>query len=105
MKIKKGDLVKVISGKDKGKEGKILRVIPKLNKVIVENVNIVKKHQRPTQQLREGGIIEQPSPIHISKVMIVCPSCGKPTRVGYRFLEEGKKVRICRKCNEIIDKV
>ncbi|KLO23854.1 50S ribosomal protein L24 [Marinitoga sp. 1155] len=105
MKIKKGDLVKVISGKDKGKEGKILRVIPKLNRVIVENVNIVKKHQRPTQQLREGGIIEQPSPIHISKVMIVCPSCGKPTRVGYRFLEEGKKVRICRKCNEIIDKV
>ncbi|KLO22635.1 50S ribosomal protein L24 [Marinitoga sp. 1197] len=105
MKIKKGDLVKVISGKDKGKEGKILRVIPKLNKVVVENVNIVKKHQRPTQQLREGGIIEQPSPIHISKVMIICPSCGKPTRVGYRFLEEGKKVRICRKCNEIIDKV
>ncbi|WP_129409942.1 50S ribosomal protein L24 [Marinitoga lauensis] len=105
MKVKKGDLVKVISGKDKGKEGRVLRVIPKLNKVIVENVNIVKKHQRPTQQLREGGIIEQPSPIHASKVMVVCPSCGKPTRVGYRFLEEGRKVRICRKCNEIIDKV
>ena len=105
MKVKKGDLVKVISGKDKGKEGRVLRVIPKLNKVIVENVNIVKKHQRPTQQLREGGIIEQPSPIHVSKVMVVCPSCGKPTRVGYRFLEEGRKVRICRKCNEIIDKV
>lgn len=105
MKVKKGDLVRVISGKDKGKEGKILRVIPKLNKIIVENVNVVKKHQRPTQQLREGGIIEQPSPIHVSKVMVVCPSCGKPTRVGYRFLEEGKKVRICRKCNEIIDKV
>lgn len=105
MKVKKGDLVRVISGKDKGKEGKILRVIPKLNKVIVENVNIVKKHQRPTQQLREGGIIEQPSPIHVSKVMVICPSCGKPTRVGYRILEEGKKVRICRKCNEIIDKV
>jgi len=105
MKVKKGDLVRVISGKDKGKEGKILRVIPKLNKVIVENVNIVKKHQRPTQQLREGGIIEQPSPIHVSKVMVVCPSCGRPTRVGYRILEEGKKVRICRKCNEIIDKV
>jgi large subunit ribosomal protein L24 len=105
MKVKKGDLVRVISGKDKGKEGKILRVIPKLNKIIVENVNVVKKHQRPTQQLREGGIIEQPSPIHASKVMVVCPSCGKPTRVGYRFLEEGKKVRVCRKCNEIIDKV
>jgi large subunit ribosomal protein L24 len=105
MKVKKGDLVKVISGKDKGKEGKILRVIPKLDKIIVENVNIVKKHQRPTQELREGGIIEQPSAIHASKVMVVCPSCGKPTRVGYRFLEEGRKVRICRKCNEIIDKV
>ncbi|GAB6188375.1 50S ribosomal protein L24 [Marinitoga arctica] len=105
MKIKKGDLVRVISGKDKGKEGKILKVIPKLNKIIVENVNVVKKHQRPTQQLREGGIIDQPSPIHVSKVMVICPSCGKPTRVGYRFLEEGKKVRVCRKCNEIIDKV
>jgi len=105
MKVKKGDLVKVISGKDKGKEGRVLRVIPKLNKVVVENINVVKKHQRPTQQLREGGIIEQPSPIYASKVMVICPSCGKPTRVGYRFLEEGKKVRICRKCNEIIDKV
>ncbi|AEX85285.1 50S ribosomal protein L24 [Marinitoga sp. 1135] len=105
MKVKKGDLVRVISGKDKGKEGKVLRVMPKLNKIIVENVNIVKKHQRPTQQLREGGIIEQPAPIYANKVMVVCPNCGKPTRVGYRVLEEGKKVRVCRKCNEIIDKV
>ncbi|MDI3516805.1 MAG: large subunit ribosomal protein [Thermotogota bacterium] len=104
MKVKKGDLVKVIAGKDKGKEGKVLRVIPKENKVIVENVRIVKRHQRPTQRLREGGIIEREAPIHASNVMVICPSCNKPTRIGYRFMEE-KKVRFCKKCGEIVDKV
>ncbi|HCZ05690.1 MAG TPA: 50S ribosomal protein L24 [Thermotogae bacterium] len=104
MKVKKGDLVKVIAGKDKGKEGKVLRVIPKENKVIVENVRIVKRHQRPTQRLREGGIIEREAPIDASNVMVICPSCNKPTRIGYRFMEE-KKVRFCKKCGEIVDKV
>ncbi|BBE30907.1 50S ribosomal protein L24 [Tepiditoga spiralis] len=104
MKIKNGDTVKVISGKDKGKTGKVLRVIPKYNKVVVENINVVKKHQRPNQQMREGGIIEQPSPIYSSKVMVVCSSCGNATRVGYKKLEDGKKVRYCKKCGEIIDK-
>ncbi|MDK2864136.1 MAG: large subunit ribosomal protein [Thermotogota bacterium] len=104
MKVKKGDLVKVIAGKDKGKEGKVLRVIPKENKVIVENVHIVKRHQRPTQRIREGGIIEREAPIHASNVMVICPSCNKPTRIGYRFMEE-KKVRFCKKCGEIVDKV
>ncbi|AAD36555.1 50S ribosomal protein L24 [Thermotoga maritima MSB8] len=104
MRIKKGDLVEVISGKDKGKRGKVLRVIPKENKVIVENVNMVKRHQRPVPQLREGGIIEREAPIYASKVMVVCPACDKRTRVGYRFTEDGKKVRYCKKCGEIIDK-
>ncbi len=104
MRIKKGDLVEVISGKDKGKRGKVLRVIPRENKVIVENVNMVKRHQRPIPQLREGGIIEREAPIYASKVMVVCPACDKRTRVGYRFTEDGKKVRYCKKCGEIIDK-
>jgi len=104
MKVKKGDLVRVIAGKDKGKEGKVLRVIPKENKVIVENVHIVKRHQRPTQRLREGGIIEREAPIHASNVMVVCPSCSKPTRIGYKFVEE-KKVRYCKKCGEIVDQI
>jgi large subunit ribosomal protein L24 len=105
MRIKKDDTVQVITGKDKGKKGKVLRVIPKTESVIVDNVNVIKKHQRPTQQMREGGIIEQPSPIHVSKVQVVCPSCGKKTRVGYETLDDGKKARYCKKCEEIIDKV
>ena len=104
MKVKKGDLVQVISGKDKGKRGKILRVIPRENKVIVENVNMVKRHQRPTPKLREGGIVEREAPIYACKVMIVCPSCDKPTRVGYKFVDD-RKVRYCKKCGEIIDQV
>jgi len=103
-KIKRDDTVMVISGKDKGKRSKVLRVIPKDNKVIVDNVNVVKKHQRPTQKMREGGIIEQPSPIDISNVMLVCPNCDQKTRVGFKFLEDGSKVRYCKKCGEIVDK-
>jgi len=104
MKIKKEDQVIVISGKDKGKKGRVLRVIPKYNKIIVENVNVVKKHQKPTQQIREGGIIEQPMPVDVSKVMLVDPSTGTPTRVGYKFLEDGTKVRYAKKSGEIVDK-
>jgi large subunit ribosomal protein L24 len=104
-KIKKGDTVLVISGKDKGKKSKVLKVLPNENKVVVENVNIVKKHQRPTQQMREGGIIEQPKPIDISKVMLICPNCEKQTRVGFKFLDNGTKVRYCKKCGEIVEKV
>lgn len=105
MKIKKEDTVRVISGKDKGKSGKVLRVIPKEGKIVVDNINVVKKHQKPTQQMREGGIIEQPIPMDASKVMVVCPSCGGSTRIGYKKLDDGKKVRTCKKCNEIIGKV
>ena len=103
LKIKRGDLVEVISGKDKGKRGKVLRVIPRERKVIVEGVNMVKRHQRPIPQLREGGIIEREAPIYISKVMVVCPSCVRRTRVGFKILENGDKVRYCKKCGEIID--
>lgn len=103
-KIKKDDTVIVISGKDKGKRSKVLKVFPKEDKILVDNVNVVKKHQRPTQQMREGGIIEQPKPIYISKVMLVCPNCDQKTRVGFKFLEDGTKVRYCKKCGEIIEK-
>jgi len=105
MRIKKEDNVKVISGKDKGKVGKVLKVIPREGKVIVQGVNFTKRHQRPTNQYREGGIIERESPIYASKVMLVCPNCDKPTRVEHRVLENGEKVRVCKKCGEIIDKV
>ncbi|KUK84480.1 MAG: 50S ribosomal protein L24 [Mesotoga infera] len=95
----------VISGKDRGKKGKVLKTIPSENKIIVEGVNFTKKHQRPTNQYREGGIIERESPIYVSKVMVVCPNCDKPTRVAHKILENGEKVRSCKKCGEIIDKV
>ncbi|BAT72211.1 large subunit ribosomal protein L24 [Thermosulfidibacter takaii ABI70S6] len=102
-KIKREDFVVVIAGKDKGKKGKVLRVIPKRQRVVVEGVNIVKKHQKPTATTA-GGIIEKEAPIHVSNVMLVCPKCGKATRVGFAFLEDGTKVRKCKKCQEVIDK-
>ncbi len=102
-KIKREDFVVVIAGKDKGKRGKVLRVIPKKQRLVVEGVNIVKKHQKPTANTA-GGIIEMPAPIHVSNVMLVCPKCNTPTRVGFTFLEDGTKVRKCKKCGEVIDK-
>ncbi len=104
-RVKKVDLVMVISGKDRGKKGKVLKTYPSEKKVIVEGVNFTKKHQRPTNQYREGGIIERESPIYVSKVMVVCPNCDKPTRIAHKILENGEKVRACKKCGEIIDKV
>jgi large subunit ribosomal protein L24 len=97
MKLRKGDPVVVLSGKDKGKEGTVLRVLPKENKVIVEGVNIAKKHQRPTRATMQGGIIDKDMPIDVSNVAILCPTDG-PTRVGYRIDADGTKTRICRKC-------
>ena len=98
MKLKKGDRVRVIAGKDLGKDGVIMRVIPEKNKVIVEGVNIAKKHQRPTRATMQGGIIDKDMPMPVSSVAIVCGACGEATRVGYRFDDQGAKVRICRKC-------
>ena len=97
MKLKKGDRVKVIAGKDLGKDGVIMRVLPDKDKVIVEGVNIAKKHQKPTRATMQGGIIDRDMPIHVSNVALVCGSCGA-TRLGYRFDDVGKKIRICRKC-------
>ena len=97
MNIKRDDKVIVLSGKDKGKEGKVLSVDPKAMKVIVEGVNVATKHQKPMKQGQEGGIIKVETPIYVSKVQLVCPKCGKATRVGHNVVD-GKKVRVCKKC-------
>ncbi|MDR1875630.1 MAG: 50S ribosomal protein L24 [Synergistaceae bacterium] len=105
MRIRKNDRVRVISGKDKGKEGKILRHLPTKDMVVVEGINMVSRHMKPSQKNPQGGGIQkQEAPIYASKVMLVCPQCGAATRVGCSFLESGKKVRVCRKCSEIIDR-
>jgi large subunit ribosomal protein L24 len=105
-RIKKGDTVEVIAGSDKGTRGEVLRVIPKQDGVVVERVNIARKHQRPVQAGRgqvQPGIIEFEAPIHLSNVMLVCTQCGKATRVGFRVNEDGVKVRVCRKCGQDVD--
>lgn len=104
LNIKKEDTVIVISGKDKGLKGRVLRTYPRENRVLVEGVNMVKKHARPSQEYPQGGIIDQEAPIHASNVMLVDPKTGSPTRVGYKILDDGKKVRIARKSGEPIDK-
>jgi large subunit ribosomal protein L24 len=104
VRIKKGDEVEVISGKDRGKRGEVLSVIPKDGRVIVEDVNIVNRHQSPTQDMPQGGIIENEAPIHISNVQLVCPHCDENTRFGVDEIDNDKKVRVCKKCSEIIDK-
>jgi large subunit ribosomal protein L24 len=101
--IRKGDRVKVISGKDAGKEGKVLRSAPEKQRIVVENVHMIKKHTRPSQKNQQGGIIEMEGTIHVSNVMLVCPSCSQPTRVGRRR-EEGVRIRTCKKCGKDIDK-
>lgn len=102
--VKKDDNVIVITGKDKGKKGRIIAAYPRENRVLVEGVNMVKKHSKPTQQNPQGGILEQEAPIHVSNVMLVDPKSGKPTRVGYKVLENGQKVRVAKKSGEVIDK-
>lgn len=102
--IKKEDTVKVITGKEKGKTGRVLAVIHKKDRVIVEKLNIIKKHMKPNKEYQQGGIIEKEASIHISNVMLVCPKCSKPARMGNSVLEDGRKMRLCRKCGEVIDK-
>lgn len=107
-KIKRGDTVEVISGKDVGVRGEVLRMYPKKSRIVVHQVNIVRKHQRPQRAGRgqiQPGIIEFEGPIHISNVMLVCPQCGEPTRVGFRYREDGVKVRVCKRegCGQDID--
>jgi len=103
MHVKKGDKVKVISGKDRGKEGTILEAFPKNDRVLVEGINMVKKHAKPSQENPQGGILDIEAPIHVSNVMPIDPKTGKPTRVGYE-VRDGKKVRIAKKSGEALDK-
>ena len=102
MRVKKGDTIVVITGKDKGRKGKIRQVLPKDESVIIEGVNIIKRHMKPRGQARQAGIIESEAPVHISKVMIVCPKCNKPARLKANVSEDGKRMRVCSKCNEVI---
>lgn len=101
-KVKKNDRVVVLTGKDKGKTGKVLKVDSAKGRVIVEKANIIKRHSRPTQT-NKGGIIERENPIEISNVQVICPKCAEPARMGKKLLEDGSLVRQCRKCNEVID--
>jgi len=105
MSFKKGDYVLVISGDDKGKKGKIVGIFPKKMKVIVESVNFLKKHTKPTQKVPQGGVIKQEGALHISNIKLICNKCNKPTTVKREKVKEGKRVRVCKKCKEIIDKV
>lgn len=103
IRIKKDDKVKVLTGKDKGKIGKVLKVVKKTNRAIIENINVAKVHQQPTQANPQGGIVDKNMPVQISNLMVMCNSCVKPTRIGMKLLEDGKRVRICKKCNQQID--
>ncbi|KKM12757.1 50S ribosomal protein L24 [Clostridiales bacterium PH28_bin88] len=104
MHVKKGDTVVVIAGKSIGKKGKVLEVNPDKGTVIVEGANIVKRHTKPTQKAPQGGIMEKESPLAGSNVMVYCNRCNNPTRVGRKYLEDGSKVRYCKKCGEVLDK-
>lgn len=104
MKIKKGDTVLIISGKDKGKKGKILEVLRKESRVLIEGLNLRKKHVKPKKSGEKGQTIEMPAPVHVSNVMMICPKCGKSSRVGFSVIEK-RKYRICKKCNQEISAV
>jgi len=103
MKIKKNDMVLVISGKDRGKKGKVRRSLPKDDCVVVEGLNMIKRHSRARRAARQAGIVELEAPLHVSDVMLLCSKCKKPARVGFRTLEDGRKVRFCRTCQEVLD--
>ncbi|MCP4144027.1 MAG: 50S ribosomal protein L24 [bacterium] len=102
MHIRKSDKVVVVSGNHKGKEGEVLKVFPGENRVIVEKVNLIKRHTRQSQAAPQGGIVEKEAPIHISNVMLVCPKCSKPSRTGTQALGDGSRVRICKSCGEML---
>ena len=105
IRLKKGDLVQVIAGRDAGKQGKVLKILPEKNRVIVQGVGFVKRHTRPNPQRNiKGGIAEREAPIHVSNVMVVCGECGKRTRIGSKVLNDGQRVRICRRCQGVLDK-
>ena len=103
MKIRRDDNVVITTGKDSGKRGKVRRAWPDKERVIVDGANMIKRHSRARRAARQAGIIELEAPIHVSNVMLVCSKCSKPTRVGLRFLADGKRVRVCKSCQEVID--
>jgi large subunit ribosomal protein L24 len=103
--IRRNDNVVVTTGKDRGKRGRVLRVLPTVNRVVVEGVNKIKRHTKPNPNRQiQGGVVEREAPLHASNVQIVCPECGEATRIGRRILGDGRKVRICRKCEGVVDK-
>jgi len=103
LRIKKGDTAVVLTGKNKGKSGRVLSVLPSKGRVVIEGLNMVKKHMKPSKQYTQGGIIEKEAPIHASNVMLMCPKCNKPTRIGSTVFDDGRKQRTCKKCKEVID--
>ena len=100
--VRKGDTVLVTTGKDRGKKGKVISVEPEKSRVIIDGINIVKRHTRPTQKLPQGGIFEKPAPVHSSNVMLYCTKCNTPTRISKKILGDGKKVRVCKNCGEVL---
>ena len=103
--IRKNDNVVVTTGKDRGKSGRVVRLVPEKNRLVVEGVNLIKRHTKPNPQKNvKGGVVEREAALHASNVQIVCPECGKPTRIGKKVLDDGRKVRICRKCDGVLDK-
>jgi large subunit ribosomal protein L24 len=103
--IRKNDNVLVTTGKDRGKRGRVLKVLPEKNRLVIEGVNFIKRHTKPNPQRNiKGGVVEREASLHASNVQLVCPECGKPTRLGRKVLGDGRKVRICRKCEGVVDK-
>jgi len=102
--VRRGDTVGVIAGKERGKRGKVLRVLRDSGRVVIEHLNMIKRHQRPTQKLRQGGIIEREGPLAVSNVLLLCGRCNRPVRVGIKVLNDGRKVRACKRCGESVDR-
>ena len=104
MHVVKNDTVKILAGKYKDKTGKVLKVFTKTNRVIVEGVNIIKRHTKPSQKNQQGGIVEKEAPIHASNLIVICPKCTRPTRIGHKYIDDGSKVRVCKHadCGEIL---
>ncbi|MBU0730020.1 MAG: 50S ribosomal protein L24 [Proteobacteria bacterium] len=102
-KIKLNDQVEVIAGKDKGRVGKVIKIVSNSNKALVEKVNMIKRHTKPNMASQQGGIIDKEAPIHVSNLKIICPKCSKTARVGKKILEDGSKVRVCKKCGESVE--
>jgi large subunit ribosomal protein L24 len=102
LSIKKNDTILVVTGKEKGKKGRVISVNPAKSKILIERINIIKRHMKPSKKYSQGGIIEKEAPLHISNVMLVCSKCDKPTRIGNTVLSDGKKARICKKCKEVV---